>query len=120
MLKSGLIAFAVSFWLLSPAMANGEKFTFVSDNPDGAGTHAGTVEVTRTGTKDVYDVVWTIPEGSLKGLAIVDEKTDTVHASYALDGVPGLVVLKEQDDRTWSGAWYQGGKTGSEVWTPAR
>jgi hypothetical protein len=119
MLKSSLITFAASVWLLAPAMAEGQTFNFVSDNPSGAGTHAGTVVVTPTATKDIYDVVWTIPEGSLKGIASVDEATDTVTAAYVQDGMPGLVILKEQSDRSWSGSWHQGGKTGAEVWTPA-
>jgi hypothetical protein len=119
MIRFSAAAFAATFLALTPAVAQSQSFLFVADNPSGAGTHSGTVAVTPTATKDIYDVVWTITDGSVKGIARIDEGTDTVTAAYVQDGVAGLVILQEQPDRSWTGYWYQGGKTGAEVWAPA-
>ena len=119
MMKRVLAALTFVACLVPAASAEGQRFTFVSDNPSGAGKHGGSVEVTPTANANIYDVVWTVPEGSLKGIASVDEATDTVTAAYVQDGQPGLVILKEQADRSWAGSWYQAGKTGAEAWTPA-
>ncbi len=110
------IAAAVA--LIGSAAAETQIFDFTSANPAGPGEHKGVVEATSTATKDVYDVVYRVPEGELKGIAFVDEGSDTIYVSYSLDGTPGIVVLKQSDDpKVWSGAWHQAGKAGFEVWT---
>ena len=106
--------------LAASALAGTQTFTFKSDNPSGTGEHMGTVTLTSTSETNIYDVVWTIPEGSLKGIAFVDEGSDTAYVSYGLEANPGLVVLREGKERDWVGKWYQAGRSGNEVWTVAK
>lgn len=110
---------ACGVWLTAAAFGGQAMvFDFVADNESGTGQHSGTVTAIQGGHPNTADIVYSVASGEMKAFAFIDEATDTIYVSYGLEGMPGLVVLKEAPEGAWAGVWYLGGKTGKEIWTP--
>jgi hypothetical protein len=85
-------------------------------NGDGS-SYTGTVTV-KVISDTTYTIEWKVGDTVTKGFGM--RMGDTLSATYTLDGQPGLIIYKVQDDGTLSGIWAIKGEsgTGSEVLTP--
>lgn len=85
-------------------------------NADGS-SYTGTVTV-KIISDTTYTMEWKIDGSVLKGFGM--RMGDTLSATYMLEGQPGLIIYKVQNDGTWVGTWAIKGEsgTGSEVLTP--
>ena len=104
--------------------ADSQTFDVKGKGPNGD-AYTGKVtltEVKPTGTvaSDVIDVVWDFNGSKIDAVGMVDPNNKkNLIVSYVMNGVPGLAIMTEQDNKA-SGIWYIKGApgTGTEEWTP--
>jgi hypothetical protein len=85
-------------------------------NGDGSG-YTGTVSI-KVISDTTFSIEWKIGNSVTKGFGM--RMNDTLSATYMLDGQPGLIIYKVQDDGSLAGIWAIKGQpgNGSEVLTP--
>ncbi|BCW89473.1 hypothetical protein sos41_26370 [Alphaproteobacteria bacterium SO-S41] len=104
--------------------ADSQTFDVKGKGPNGD-AYTGKVTLTEvkpggTVASDVIDVVWDFNGSKTQGVGLVDPNNKkNLIVSYIMEGVPGLAIMTEQDNKA-SGVWYVQGApgTGTEEWTP--
>jgi len=111
-------------FLAAALAANAEPLTLASrydavgTNPDGS-KYSGTVAVNII-SDTTYTIEWKIASETYKGFGM--RMNDSLAATYTINGEPGLVIYKVDDQGTMRGVWAVRGENGSgtEVLTPHR
>lgn len=85
-------------------------------NPDGS-AYTATVTV-KIISDTTFSIEWKMDGSVTKGFGM--RMNDTLSATYMLEGQPGLIIYKVNDDGTMSGIWAIKGQpgNGSETLTP--
>jgi len=111
-------------FLAAAAAAHAEPLTLapqydaVGRNPDGS-QYSGTVTVSVI-SNTTYTIEWKISGEIYKGFGM--RMNDALAATYTINGEPGLVIYKVDDQGAMRGVWAVRGANGSgmEVLTPHR
>jgi len=120
-LVAGLaIVVALCFFAVSARAADvlrlASTYNAVGKNGDGS-VYKGTVSI-KIISDTTFSIEWKIGNSVIKGFGM--RMNENLSATYTLDGQPGLVMYKVQDDGSLAGIWAIEGQpgNGSEVLTP--
>lgn len=85
------------------------KYDAVGTNPDGSKyTGTATINIISNAT---YTIQWTIHGDTYKGFGM--RMNDALSATYTIDGEPGLIIYKVDDNGVLDGLWAVRGKDGA-------
>ncbi len=104
----------IAMLLLAP-LASAETLRLLSSykavgkNPDGS-PYTGAVAV-KIISDTTFAIEWRIGDSVTRGFGM--RMNDTLSATYLLNGQPGLVMYKVQDDGSLSGIWAIRGQSGN-------
>ena len=94
------------------------SYKAVGKNGDGS-SYTGTVAI-KIISDTTFSIEWKIGNSVTKGFGM--RMNDTISATYMLNGEPGLIIYKVQDDGSLSGIWAIRGVSGNgaETLTPRK
>ncbi len=109
-------------FLVVAIAAHAEPLTFASrydavgTNPDGS-KYSGTVAVNVI-SNTTYTIEWKISGETYEGFGM--RMNDSLAATYTINGEPGLIIYRVDDQGTMRGVWAVRGEdgNGTEVLTP--
>ena len=103
-----LALLAITLPAAAEKLTMASKYDVVGTNPDGSG-YKGTANV-EVISDTTFTIVWSVGGSTIKGFGM--RMNDSLAATYAINGEPGLVIYRVQGDGL-DGLWAIRGHNGS-------